>query len=73
MSMAMTRTPCAAASIVADKPTGPWPNTVKVSPPRRPSRSSAPHAVPVPQAIAAPASKLSASCSGISVAAGTTM
>ncbi len=61
------------ASWVAESPTGPWPKTAMVSPPCSWTRRSAPHAVPVPQEIAAPVTKESASGSGTSVDTGTFM
>jgi len=71
MSSAITRAPIAAASCVAESPTGPWPKMAMVSRPEMCIRLSAPKAVPVPQEIAAPASNESASGSGTSVLAGT--
>ena len=64
--------PMALANWVAARPTGPWPKIAIVS---RPVfiRRSAPYAVPDPQAIAAPAEKLSSSRSGTIVSAGTAM
>jgi hypothetical protein len=63
----------AAASCVADRPTGPWPTIATVSRPERFMRRSAPNAVPVPHEMAAPVAKLSSSGSGTSVCAGTFM
>ena len=71
MSTAITRAPMTTASCVADRPTGPWPKIAIVSPPCRLSRLSAPQAVPVPQEMAAPVTKESASGSGTSVDTGT--
>src|SRR5262249_4126164 len=61
---AITRAPIAAPSIVALSPTGPCPNTASVSRPDTSSRFSAPYAVPVPQATAAPSSNVSSSGTG---------
>src|ERR1700693_3349410 len=52
----MTRAPIATANCVADNPTGPCPKIAIVSRPERPTRRSAPYAVPVPHEIAAPVS-----------------
>ena len=71
VSTAITRAPIAAPSTVAERPTGPWPNTASVSPPAMRMRRSAPYAVPVPQATAAPSAKDSSSGKGTRVRTGT--
>src|SRR5262245_37942565 len=73
VSTAMTRRPIAAPRRVALRPTGPWPNTARVSPPETRILLNAEKAVPVPQATAAPSAKLSSSGRGTSVFAGTFM
>ena len=55
---------------MALKPTGPWPKIARVSRPDSPIRRSAPKAVPVPQEMAAPVSKLNSSGKGTRVRAG---
>ena len=71
ISTAMTLAPMVAANCAALKPTGPWPKTAMVSMPEMPRRFRAWKAVPVPQAQAAPSSKLRASGSATQVEAGT--
>ena len=63
----------ALANSVALKPTGPWPNTARVSAPVNFMRLMAANAVPVPQATAAPSENDNASGSGTRVLAGTFM
>ena len=70
-STAMIRTPMAAPSRVALRPTGPWPNTVMVVPPGSAIRLMAPKAVPVPHETAAPSAKDSSSGRSIRVPTGT--
>ena len=71
--MATTRAPIATPSMVAERPTGPWPKTASVSRPETSRRRSAWYAVPVPHEMAAPSSKESSSGRGTSVEAGTVM
>jgi hypothetical protein len=70
VSSAITSAPIAAASCVADNPTGPWPKIAMLCCPCKRSRCNAPHAVPVPHEIAAPAAKDNSSGSVTKVRAG---